>query len=635
MSLRITRRDFLSGVAIGAGTSLVAPSQLLAQVGSQASAPEGAASVHYPPALTGMRGSHPGSFEVAHALARDGDKPTEYRELDEHYDLIVVGAGISGLAAAWFYRKKQGPEARILLLDNHDDFGGHAKRNEFHHDGRMVLGVGGAQNLEAPDSYSLIVKGLLADLGIDTKAMAANTSKDFAMANLGANNVLALPAEGGHEIVGSNWALAMHGAGDYTSLVRALPIAPAEQDKLLSLFGGGKDFLDDLSLREKYEYINTVSYSRFLLDRVGLQKETLEVLDAFLRVLNGFTGWNHSVMEALTAAAPGLPGMGWLAGKVHSLAKVVVAGVAFQAQYFPDGNASVARLLVHRLIPAAAPDATGFEDIATSRFVYEALDRDDGDTRLRLSSTVVGVRLQGDEKVEVDYVRAGEALRIAGEHCILACYNRLIPHLCPDLPSRQKEALRYGAKVPLVYANVLLKDGHAFSKLDANLVACPHDPFTMVSCAPITTTGGYEPPRGPDDPMVVLMMASPTPAPQDDESLRDLLRKGRMEVYTTSFETYEERIRDQLQSLLGQHGFDHERDIGAITVNRWPHGYAYFYVSLDDPDWPEGQAPHELGRAQFGRISIANSDAEATPLMDAAIEAGWRAVTEQTLSGQG
>lgn len=272
----------------------------------------------------------------------------------------------------------------------------------------------------------------------------------------------------------------------------------------------------------EYEYINTVSYSRFLVDRVGLQKETIEVLDAFLRVLNGFTGWNHSVMEALAAAAPGLPGMGWLAGKVHSLAKVVVAGVAFQAQYFPDGNASVARLLVHRLIPAAAPDATGFKDIATSRFVYEALDRDDSDTRLRLSSTVVGVRLQGDEKVEVDYVRAGEALRITGDHCILACYNRLIPHLCPDLPSRQKEALRYGAKVPLVYANVLLKDGHAFSKLDANLVACPHDPFTMVSCAPITTTGGYEPPRGPDDPMVVLMMASPTPAPEDDESLRDL-----------------------------------------------------------------------------------------------------------------
>jgi spermidine dehydrogenase len=153
----------------------------------------------------------------------------------------------------------------------------------------------------------------------------------------------------------------------------------------------------------------------------------------------------------------------------------------------------------------------------------------------------------------------------------------------------------------------------------------------MLSSAPQTTTGGFEPPCGPDDPMVVLMMANPTPEPTDDESLRDLLRIGCTTVYTTRFEAYEQQVRDQLQSVLGQHGFDHETDIRAITVNRWPHGYAYWRMMLDDPEWPEGQAPHEIGRAQFGRISIANSDAEASPYMDAAIEAGWRAVTEQTL----
>jgi spermidine dehydrogenase len=156
----------------------------------------------------------------------------------------------------------------------------------------------------------------------------------------------------------------------------------------------------------------------------------------------------------------------------------------------------------------------------------------------------------------------------------------------------------------------------------------------MLSSAPPSTTGGYEPPRGPDDPMVVLMMANPTPPPTGDESLRDLLRIGRRMVYTTPFETYEQQVREQLQSVLGQHGFDHETDIRAITVNRWPHGYAYWYQMLDDPEWPEGQAPHEIGRAQFGRISIANSDSHATPYMDAAIEAGWRAVAEQTLQGR-
>ena len=109
---------------------------------------------YYPPTLTGMRGSHEGSYEVAHALSWRGEKPADYQSLDEHYDLVVVGAGMSGLAAAHYYREKIGPEARILILDNHDDFGGHAKRNEFHRDGRMMVSLGGAQNIESVTGYS-------------------------------------------------------------------------------------------------------------------------------------------------------------------------------------------------------------------------------------------------------------------------------------------------------------------------------------------------------------------------------------------------------------------------------------------------------------------------------------------------
>jgi spermidine dehydrogenase len=496
----------------------------------------------------------------------------------------------------------------------------------------MLLGVGGAQNLEMPDNYSLIAAGLLADMGIDIDAMGENTADDFVMANMESDNALALPGPDGHVTVGGNFVLSMHGIGDYAGIVRALPLATTEQDKLIALFGGDQSYLDDMSLSEKLDYTRSVSYSRFLVDRVGLDRETLPILDAVLRVENGFGGWNHSVQEAITYGAPGLRGMGWLGRMVHSLA--VGATSSYQARYFADGNASVARMLVHKLIPAVAPDSSGFEDIATSRFIYEALDRDDNTTRLRLNSTVVGVREIADNKVEVDYVQDGNAQRLTGKHCILACYNGLIPHLCPELPEKQKEALRYGVKVPLVYANVLLDNGRAFSKLGATLVTCPKDPFTMLSCAPPTTTGGYEPPRGPDDPMVVLMMASPTPDPTGNDSVRDLLRLGRPRIYATPFDTYEQQVRDQLQSLLGKPGFDHETDIRAITVNRWSHGYAYWYMGLDEPEWAAGQAPHQVGRKQFGRISIANSDSEARPYMGAAIEAGWRAVKEQTLRFQ-
>ena len=321
--------------------------------------------------------------------------------------------------------------------------------------------------------------------------------------------------------------------------------------------------------------------------------------------------------------------MGWLADMGYSLSMDVAYSI-FASRYFPDGNASVARLLVHKLIPGAAPGARGFSDVAATRFDYAALDRADQPVRLRLNSTVVGVRENEDNNVVVDYVQDGNPLSVTGERCVLACYNGAIPYLCPELPESQKEALRYGVKVPLVLSNVVLKNGHAWKKLGASSVTCPHDPYAVMTVAPPTTTGGHEPPRSADDPMVVFLLGVPSVETTGSETSRDLLRAARHNVYATPFEVYEQEIRDQLQGVLGAHGFNHETDIRAITVNRWPHGYAYEYMALDDPKWEDGQAPHEIGRAQFGRISIANSDSEAYAYLNAAIDAGWRAVVEQT-----
>ncbi len=249
---------------------------------------------------------------------------------------------------------------------------------------------------------------------------------------------------------------------------------------------------------------------------------------------------------------------------------------------------------------------------------------------MRLNSTVVGVREVEKKQVEVDYVTGGKALRVKANSCVLACYNNLIPHLCPEMSERQKEGLDYGVKTPFVYASVLLENGRAFGKLGATFFQCPYDTFQWVSAGPTTTVGGYEPPRGPDDPMVLLLMHSPMTDPKGTLTAREQLRLGRHKIYATPFADYEAEIRSQLQGLMGAQGFNHEKDIRAITVNRIPHGYAYPYLALDDPEWEKGQAPHEIGRAQFGRISIANSDSEAIPLMDAAFDAAWRAVEEQT-----
>lgn len=623
MSKQITRRDFFNGIAIGTGISLLSPIDLFGQNLEQPFA-------SYPPTLTGMRGSHKGSFEIAHALAWAGEKPAAYEKLDEEYDLIIVGAGISGLATAWFYQKKIGPEARILVLDNHDDFGGHAKRNEFHQDGQLLLGIGGSVNLDNPENYSEESKGLLQDLGIDLDAMRDNINDDeYTLANPAANHALALPGSNGHVTVKANWIQLYLGEGDIETAIQALPLPVAEQKKLIEFLSGERDYLDDLSLREKYKYVQTVSYSRFLSDRVGLDEETSSIFYAMIKLIYCVDGKNVSVLEAIPVGVPGMQGMGKLAKFIQRLFSQSLDNS--ESLYFPDGNASIPRLLVKKLIPAVTADEANFNNISTSHFDYSVLDQRDHSIRLRLNSTVVGVRQNQNNRVEVDYVKEGKALRVTGKHSVLACYNAMIPDLCPELPESQKDGLRYGEKAPLVWANVLLENGKAFYELGVNTITCPKDPFLIVTTSPPTSTGGHQPPKEPSDPMVVFMMSIPNVESTGTETVRELFKAGRHVVYSTSFATYEKQIRDQLQTLLGSHGFNHEADIKAITVNRWPHGYAYEYMALDDPKWEEGQAPHEIGRAQFGRISIANSDSEAYAYVNAAIDAAWRAVEEQTL----
>ncbi len=404
MSKKITRRDLLNGLALGTGAALTGyPSVNWALAPSVAGqrimdAPSASA---YPPTLTGMRGSHPGSFEVAHALAWQGKKPATYKTIDEHYDLVVVGAGMSGLAAAWYYQKQKGADVKILVLDNHDDFGGHAKRNEFHHQGRMVLSTGGAVQVDTLSGYSEMATQLMADLGIDEdmiEAMQRQTPKDYMLGGqMQADVGLSIKGEGEHVTIGGHWLKFFHGRGDYVSAVEALPIPEDQQAKLIAFFGGEEDYLDDLSLLEKWAYINATRYNHFLIDRVGLTHETLPILGAHLSVLNGPSGWQHTVYEAILAGAPGLRAMGWVTNFIDSAAAAVLDDLS-EIRMFPDGNASVARLLVQALIPQVAPAMNGISDVAIAPFDYDALDEAKQNTRVRLSSTVVGVKETAERK---------------------------------------------------------------------------------------------------------------------------------------------------------------------------------------------------------------------------------------------
>jgi spermidine dehydrogenase len=258
-----------------------------------------------------MRGSHEGSFEVAHALAWRGEKPTRTTALDERYDLVVVGGGLSGLAAAYLYRQQAGPDSKILILDNHDDFGGHAKRNEFHVGDRILLAAGGSTNLE-PFNFSDDVHRLLKEIGVDLDKLDAAREPEYMLAELDARYGLFLNAEqyGEARIVEGRWSGAWLGAVDCREMIGSLGLPAEQQQRLVALVEGERDLLDELSLLETKRYIETTSYEEFLKSRAGLTPATITLLEPMLKLYWGLGPECPSVAEALMIGLPGMKSLG-------------------------------------------------------------------------------------------------------------------------------------------------------------------------------------------------------------------------------------------------------------------------------------------------------------------------------------
>jgi spermidine dehydrogenase len=617
MHRAISRRDFVQGVA--AGITLLGAR-------SATAAPSDAA----PPTRTGLRGSNPGSFEPLHAL-RDGEfwkHAGKVRRTRETYDLIVAGAGISGLAAAWFYRKHH-PSARILLLDNHDDFGGHARRNEFHIGGGLQLMNGGTLEIDSPYSYSATADGLLRALGVEVRALAERHPRGdaFRAFNLKSATFFDRETFGEDRLVvgvpsGRN--------GQWEEYLARTPLSEAVRRDIQRLETGDTDYLPGLSDAEKKDRLSRISYRDFLLQLANADPGVVPVYQARTHAEYGVGIDAVSALDCTVWALPGFQGMALARGPAPRMG-YTSAGYAAGGSYrfhFPDGNASIARMLVRRLIPEAAPGSTA-EDIVTAAFDYAQLDRAGAPVRLRLASSVLRVRHRGKpasaKEVEVTWLGPHGLYSARSRHCIMACWSSIIPYLCPDLPAAQKEAMSYQVKVPLAYTTVGLRNWIAFQKLEFARAFCPGSYHYRVRLDFAPAIGGYAPSKSPDEPVLVSMERTPC---QPGLPERDQHRAGRRELLTTPFSTFERNIRDQLARMLGAGGFDPARDIEAITVNRWPHGYAYEYNPLFDPDWRAGEAPHEIARRRFGRIAVANSDAAAAAYTDKAIDEAARAVEE-------
>jgi len=608
----ISRRDFINGTLMAAGSSM-----FYFGCGSEAVL-DALDPLYYPPARTGLRGSHPGSN--THAHCRAWDKKSDWgttTKLKEEYDLIVVGGGISGLSAAYFFQQEHGKDKKVLILDNHDDFGGHAKRNEHTIDGQFRLGHGGSQSIEEAKDLSEVVRTLFIDLGIELERFNTAYDKDFYKRNnLGAVTYFNKETFGQDKIVRHPYCnypnylegIIMSGKLSNEDAAQQAPLSAKGKEQLLRILNGGLHKID-VPKAELENYIRSHSYFDYLKNNLGVDDPGV------LRMArhSALDWWETGTDLMSIEAAKSCGAMGFTPKEIYNKEDPNI-------YHFPDGNASVARALVKKMIPDVAKGNSA-EELVLSKFKYAELDKSSNAARIRLNSTVVNVQHAGDPKdsseVFVDYINDNKSYQVKGKNVVMACYNMMIPHIVQGLPADQEAALRLQSKSPLIYTTVGLRNWKAMKEMEIGMAMSPGNMHQAVFMDYPVSIGGYEYTKTPKDPCVIQMVSCPYGETIGAPALEQF-SEARHKMLSLQFKDYEDEIRAHLGGMLPKALFDFDRDVESITVNRWGHGYTV-----------NGGGDSVIkGRQPFGRITIANCDSGPGASMKIAIDMASRAVKE-------
>ena len=574
--------------------------------------------LYYPPALTGLRGSHPGAN--THAHNRAWNKKSDWgltTELNEAYDLVVVGGGISGLSSAYFFQQKHGRHKKILIIDNHDDFGGHAKRNEHTIDGQLRLGHGGSQSIIEPKHASKKVQALLKDLGVDLESFKTAYDKNFYKRNnLGAVTYFNKEIFGEDKVVKHPYCnypnyiegILMSGKLSNEEAAKQAPLSEKGKEQLLRVLNGGLHRLE-VPDEELENYIHSTSYFDYLRDALGVDDPGVLKMARNSGLDWALTGTDiMSISEAKSCGA-----MGFTPKAVYDKDNPYI-------YHFPDGNATIARALVKKMIQDVG-EGNNAEELVLSKFNYAELDKSSNAVRVRLNSTVVNVKHSGETKdsseVLVNYINDNKSYQVKGKNVVMACYNMIIPHIVSGLPEEQLAALRLQTKSPLQYSTVGLRNWRAFKELEIGMAMSPGNMHQAVMMDFPVSIGGYEYTKTPNDPCIVQMISCPYGETIGAPAIEQY-REVRYKMLELQFKDYEEEIREHLRGMLPNELFDFDRDVESITVNRWAHGY-----TVGGPSDSVKKA-----RQPFGRITIANCDSAASADMKAAIDMASRAVNE-------
>jgi len=598
VSSQITRRDFLGSTLLASGAALLSGSTPMEML------PAGEDWTGYG-GVGEYSSSNGNTLEVLQAGHKMRDRAYDPAAVDaidtrELHDCVVVGGGISGLAAALFFQRDAGPTATCLILENHPIFGGEAKQNEFVVDGTRLVAHQGSAIYLVPYPHSFIAR-FYDSIGLHTPRLSYQQwagQPDMAISRTPYESAGLSHGQYGF------WFGAKFGRKQGMWLIdpvgkqmHGAPVSDAARTELQRFFSGSpvakfeppKYEGDEISRR-----LDSMSIEQHLIERYGLSVETIRT---FLSPVEG--GGSGLGPDALSAFCD------YAADLLHPYDD----GSGDAVQMFPGGNTTIARLLVKALIPSAIAGPGTVEGVSRNTVNFPALDCSGARNRVRLSATVISVRHDGDpaksELLSITYAKDGRVYRIKARSAVMAGGSWTTKHVVADLPTEYRAAYAQFFRSPCLMANVALRNWRFFHKMGitgcrwfegiGNYVDVRRQGLVGIDNATLT----------PDSPIVLTLkvLYSYPGLPTEEQGHR-----GRAEMLGTSFRDYEHQIRDQFTAMFGAAGFDAKRDIAGIVLNRWGHAYVnpqpgFFFGKDGKP------APREILRsAPFGRIAFANTD---------------------------
>ncbi|MCS4533068.1 NAD(P)-binding protein [Neisseria montereyensis] len=618
MKCLFSRRTFLKGTTAVAGALMLGGCDKVYRLFSPNHSGSGTVAVnadYYPPALLGLRGDTDGARTAAHSVALQGKGYQLPGKAEEQYDLVVVGAGISGLTAAYLYQKQR-PDAKILLLDNHEDFGGHAQRNEFTVDGRLLISYAGSESIDSPKSeYSEESLALLEDLGIDYTKFEQYFHQDlYEQTRKLKEGVFFNQAAFGKDAVVSG--IPVVDEEDTLAVIEKFPLPEEDKQALMALYAEPADYLKGKTKSGRKEFAENTSYYDFLKNYVKLPEGALKYLKNISSEYWGHAINAISVQEALDDGYPGVQNLGLETEEYEEEPYIY---------HFPDGNASIARMLVRRMIPAVATGDT-MEDIVLAKFDYSKLDVPENKIRIRLNSTALLLE-NNDEGVAVAYLPrdGGNLKQVQAKQAIFAGHSALAARVIPQMPEAQKNAATTNVKIPMVYGKAAVKNSQAFQKLGVHSLYAPDAPYCLVKLDDPVSMGGYQFPQTADEPMIIHMVHIATDF--SGKTAREMYKKGRMALYQQNFDNLKQQMLDQLRSIYQVAGENLDDVLVSVTLNRWAHGYSYEQTGLWDSDQSTEKATGTMQKP-VGNIFMAGSDSGWMPYVHGAIDQAHRAVGE-------